>query len=93
MDRARRAQRHLQRRARLIETLYVFWSDILRSKTGVAKKELPGAQAATSELASRLDTAEILRRLRRIEELRDHLGRNIQEALALETAFLRILAL
>ena len=85
--------RYLQRRARLIETLYVFWSDILRANTGIAKKELPAAQAETSALASRLDTAEILRRLRRIEELRDHLGRNIQEALALETAFLRILAL
>ena len=84
--------RYLQRRARLIETLYVFWSDILRSKTGVAKKELPMAQAETSALANRLDTAEILRRLRRIEELRDHLGRNIQEALALEVAFLRTLA-
>ena len=85
--------RYLQRRARLIETLYVFWSDILRANTGVAKKELPAAQAETSALAIRLNTAEILRRLRRIEELRDHLGRNIQEALALEVALLRILAI
>ena len=30
--------------------------------------------------------------LRRIEELRDHLGRNIQEALALEVALLRVFA-
>lgn len=85
--------RYLQKRARLIETLYVFWSDILRANTGVAKKELPAAEAETGALASRLNTAEILRRLRRIEELRDHLGRNIQEALALEVALLRILTL
>jgi hypothetical protein len=30
--------------------------------------------------------------LRRLEELRDHLGRNIQEALAFEVAFLRVFA-
>ncbi|MEP6685856.1 MAG: hypothetical protein ABJB22_03690 [Verrucomicrobiota bacterium] len=85
--------RYLQKRARLIETLYLFWSDILRANSGVAKKELPAVQAETNALASRLNTAEILRRLRQIEELRDHLGRNIQEALALEVALLRILAL
>ena len=84
--------RYLQKRARLVEMLYVFWSDVLRANTGVPKKELPAAQVETSALASRLHTAEILRRLRRIEELRDHLGRNIQEALALEVALLRIFA-
>ena len=57
------------------------------------KKELPAAQAEASALAGQLSTAEILRRLRRIEELRDHLGRNIQEALALEVALLSILAI
>jgi DNA polymerase-3 subunit delta' len=85
--------RYLQKRARLIETLYLFWSDILRANSGIAKMELPAAQAETSALAARLSTAEILRRLRRVEELRDHLGRNIQEALALEVALLRILAI
>jgi hypothetical protein len=35
-------------------------------------------------------TPEILRRIRRLEELRDHLGRNIQEALAIEVAFLEV---
>ncbi len=82
--------RYLQMRARLIETLYAFWSDVLRANTGVAKRELSAAQTETSALANRLKTAEILRRLRRIEELRDHLGRNIQEALALEVALLRV---
>jgi len=33
-----------------------------------------------------------LQRIRCLEELRDHLGRNIQEALALEVAFLAIFA-
>jgi hypothetical protein len=31
-----------------------------------------------------------LQRIRCLEELRDHLGRNIQEALAIEVAFLAI---
>jgi hypothetical protein len=33
---------------------------------------------------------EILKRIRRLEEMRDHLGRNIQEALAIEVAFLSV---
>jgi hypothetical protein len=32
----------------------------------------------------------VLRRIRRLEELRDHLGRNIQESLAVEAAFLEV---
>jgi hypothetical protein len=37
-----------------------------------------------------LDSVEVLRRIRRLEDLRDHLGRNIQEPLAIEVAFLQI---
>ena len=43
-------------------------------------------------MATRLTTPEILRRIRRLEELRDHLGRNVQETLALEVAFLNVFA-
>jgi hypothetical protein len=56
----------------------------------VAKRELPEAAVGTDKIAHRLTTPEILRRLRRLEELRDHLGRNISEALALEVAFLNV---
>jgi hypothetical protein len=52
--------------------------------------ELPLARKETAALAKRFTTAEILERIRRLEQLRDHLGRNIQEALALEVAFLEI---
>ena len=44
----------------------------------------------TAALASRFSTAEILRRIRLLEELRDHLGRNVHEGLAIEVAFLTI---
>jgi hypothetical protein len=56
----------------------------------VARRELPKAQKKTEGLGSRLKTPEILRRIRRLEEMRDHLGRNIQEALAVEVAFLSV---
>ena len=81
---------YLQRRAGLIETLFAWWSDVLRSSNRVERRNLPHAGKETGELASRFTTAEILRRIQRLEELRDHLNRNIQEALAIEVAFLAI---
>src|SRR6185437_8991537 len=79
---------YLRQRARLVEILFLWWSDVLRANTGVARRELPKAKKQTEALAERLKTPDILRRIRRLEEMRDHLGRNIQEALALEVAFL-----
>jgi DNA polymerase-3 subunit delta' len=81
---------YVRQRGRLLEVLFLWWSDVLRANTGAARRELPAAQKQTEALASRLGTPEILRRIRRLEEMRDHLGRNIQEALALEVAFLSV---
>jgi DNA polymerase-3 subunit delta' len=81
---------YVRQRGRLLEVLFLWWSDVLRANTGSARRELPGAKKQTEALASRLKTPEILRRIRRLEEMRDHLGRNIQEALALEVAFLSV---
>jgi len=81
---------YVRHRARLVEILFLWWSDVLRASTGVARRELPKARKKTESLASRLKTPEILRRIRRLEEMRDHLGRNIQEALAVEVAFLSV---
>jgi DNA polymerase-3 subunit delta' len=81
---------YLQRRAALIETLFVWWIDILRANTGVPQRDIPTAKQETAAVASRLSTAEILRRIRSLEGLRDHLGRNIQESLGIEVAFLTI---
>ena len=83
---------YLRWRGELIEILFVWWSDILRASTGVKERDLPTAKKETEAIAKRFSTAEILRRIRRLEELRDHLGRNIQETLAVEVAFLRIFA-
>jgi DNA polymerase-3 subunit delta' len=81
---------YLQRRAALIEILFEWWSDVLRAGSNVKPRDLPETKKETAAVAKRFTTTEVLRRIRRLEELRDHLGRNIQEALAIEVAFLRI---
>jgi DNA polymerase III subunit delta' len=81
---------YVRQRSRLVEILFLWWSDVLRASTGVGPREFPSAKKQTEMLAKKLTTAEILRRIRRLEEMRDHLGRNIQEALAIEVAFLSV---
>jgi DNA polymerase-3 subunit delta' len=81
---------YLERRAGLIETLFACWTDALRASNGVPQRNLPRAREETAALATRFSTAEILKRIRCLEELRDNLGRNIHEVLAIEVAFLRI---
>lgn len=81
---------YVQRRAQLIEVIFRWWSDVLRASTGIERLELPAAAEQTRAFAAKLTTPVILQRIRRVEELRDQLGRNIQEALALEVAFLSV---
>ncbi len=82
--------RYVYARAQLLEVLFLWWGDVLRASAGVETRELKDSKRITESVAARLTTPEILRRLRRLEELRDHLGRNIQEALAIESAFLSV---
>lgn len=81
---------YLQRRAALVEILFAWWTDILRANAAVAQRDLPAAKQETAALARRFTSTEILKRIRLLEELRDHLGRNIHESLAIEVAFLTI---
>lgn len=81
---------YLQRRAMLIEVLLEFWSDVLRASTKVNQRDLPAAKKETATLAERFAASEVVRRIQLLEELRDNLGRNIQEALAFEVAFLEV---
>lgn len=90
--RALTESQYVQRRSRLIEIVYAWWSDVLRAKSGIERSDLAGARKYTAAIAAKLTTTQILRRMRRVEELRDHLGRNIQEALAIEVAFLALYA-
>jgi len=81
---------YLQRRAGLVEALFAWWTDVLRASNGVVQRDLDNAQKETAALGARFSSAEILKRLRFLEELRDHLGRNIHEALAIEVTFLAL---
>jgi DNA polymerase-3 subunit delta' len=81
---------YIQRRATLIEVLLEFWSDVLRACSDVNRRNLSNAKKETAALAERFSVAEVLRRIHRLEQLRDNLGRNIQEALAFEVAFLEV---
>jgi hypothetical protein len=74
----------------LIEVLFAWWTDLLRASNGVTQREIPMAKQETAALATRFSSPEILRRIRSLEELRDHLSRNIHEGLAIEVAFLEI---
>src|SRR5712672_1123034 len=81
---------YLQRRAALVEILFAWWTDVLRANNAVTQTDLPAVKQETAALARRFGNAEILKRIRLLEELRDHLGRNIHESLAIEVAFLAI---
>jgi DNA polymerase-3 subunit delta' len=81
---------YINGRSELIEILFEWWSDVLRAHTDVDFRTLPAAKKETTAVARRLTSAQVFRRIRRLEQLRDHLGRNIQEALAIEVACLEI---
>ena len=80
--------RYVAARARLVESLARWWGDVLRFQAAAGDRD--NVPAGVEALASRLSAAEVLRRLAAIELLRENLDRNIQEALALEVAFLQV---
>jgi DNA polymerase-3 subunit delta' len=81
---------YIQRRSVLVEVFLEFWSDVLRACTKVARRDLPAAKKETAALAERFTVPEVLKRIQRLEQLRDNLGRNIQEPVAFEVAFLEV---
>jgi DNA polymerase III subunit delta' len=81
---------YLEQRGALVETLFAWWTDVLRASNGVASRNFADATKDTAALAARFSSPEILKRLRYLEDLRDQLNRNTHEALAIEVAFLTI---
>jgi len=81
---------YIQRRTVLVEVLLEWWSDVLRACSNVDRLDFPAAKKEIAALAGRFTTTDVLRRIQRLEELRDNLGRNIQETLAFEVAFLEV---
>jgi DNA polymerase-3 subunit delta' len=81
--------RYIQQRNALLEVLARWWGDVLRLKEN-CPLDFPDHSSSTGAVAARLSLPEIIRRIEALEELRDHLGRNVQEQLAIEVAFLRV---
>jgi len=79
-----------ERRSRLIEMLFLWWADVLRAKVAKVGRLLESCAEATEKLAGQLNTAAVLKRVRRLEEMRDQLNTNAQEALVLEVGCLHI---
>jgi DNA polymerase-3 subunit delta' len=80
---------YVRERSLLSETLVAWWADVLRQQQGAAGLDLPDYAAQTGELARVLTPHEALKRLAALEAMRENLGRNIKEDLAIEAAFLR----
>ena len=84
--------RYRSERSALIETLEQWWADVLRHQQGAEHLDHPDFAAATKAVAAARSTADVLRRAEAIERLRENSGRNVQEQLALEVAFLEAFA-
>ena len=80
--------RYLARRAEVLEVLVAWFGDSLRQQSGYSRLDLPEDAAATQILANSVPAAELSRRMRAVEKLRDDLATNVQEALAVEVAFM-----
>jgi len=83
--------RYLQARTVFIGTLLQWWGDVLRQQQGATAGnalDFPSYAGETAQLAGRFSTPDVLRRVSALEGLRENFGRNVQEQLAVEVAFL-----
>jgi DNA polymerase III subunit delta' len=81
--------RYVKARANLISKIIESLGDALRTKYQSPFLDLPEYRASSANLAERLSKVELLRRLDALQSLMDSLSRNVQEALAIEVAFLK----
>jgi len=81
--------RYVRERGLLCETLVAWWADVLRQQQGATGLDLPDYHEHTARLAAEMPPHEALKRLAALEEMRENLGRNIKEDLAIEAAFLK----
>jgi DNA polymerase III subunit delta' len=81
--------RYVKARANLILRISESLGDALRIKHGSPFLDLEEFRESAASLAGRLSSVELLKRLEAIESLMDYLSRSVQEALAVEVAFLK----
>ncbi len=85
--------RYILRRNELVALLVQWWVDVLKlHEDPEARVTFADHAEQTRDLAGRLAFPEIFRRLKALEQLQDHLNYNVQEALAIESAFLKAFA-
>ncbi|MDP9291776.1 MAG: hypothetical protein M3O82_05375 [Verrucomicrobiota bacterium] len=82
--------RYRQAREMLVETLVQWWADSARHQQGDQHLDYAEFSKATAAIGAKFSTAEVLRRIATLDELRENLDRNIQEQLAIEVAFLKV---
>jgi DNA polymerase-3 subunit delta' len=81
--------RYVKARANLILKMIESFGDALRTKHQSPFLDLADYRESAIDLAGRLSSGELLERLDAIQSLMDSLNWNVQEALAVEVAFLR----
>ncbi len=80
---------YLAMRAGLVDMLVGWFGDAVRQKAGVEGLGYPEHAKHTAQFAEGEDLEGLLRRLDALQEMRDSLNTNAQEALMLEVSFLR----
>ena len=84
--------RYRNERGVLVDTIESWWADVLRHQQSAAHLDLPDFSADTAALAARLGVSDVITRAAAIGGLRENFGRNVQEQLAVEVAFMEAFA-
>ena len=79
---------YLQRRGGLVELLISWLADALRCQVGYERLDFPEHEAVIRKFSGEIEHRDLARRLGIVEDLRTNLATNVQEALALEVAFI-----
>jgi DNA polymerase III subunit delta' len=80
--------KYVKARANLILKMIEALGDALRTKYESPFLDLPEFRTSSVNLAGRVSSSELLKRVDALQSLMDYLSRNVQEALAIEVAFL-----
>lgn len=84
--------KYLEFRSKLIEYLLAWFGDSLRQQNNWNRLDLQAYADTTKELANQLDATALGKKMDAIETLRNNLNTNVQESLALESAFITAFA-
>lgn len=79
-------------RSKLIEYLLAWFGDAMRLQNQYERLDLPDYADSTKVLSTSMDSTQLSEKMDAIESLRNHLTTNVQEALALEAAFIQAFA-